>query len=161
MFSIFWTNGQICSATSRLLLHDRVADRFLHMLRAAVADIKVGHPLADGVRLGPLVNQLQYDKVTGYIARGLEEGATLLCGGGRPDGVPARGLYVQPTVFVDVQPHMAVWREEIFGPVRHEPLPCTSLPPPSLPPSLPPSAPGRGRALILQVQCAGMCVCLP
>ncbi len=63
MFSIFWTNGQICSATSRLLIHERIAERFLSFLQREVGNIKVGPPLADGVKMGPLVNKIQYDKV--------------------------------------------------------------------------------------------------
>lgn len=116
MFGSFWTNGQICSATSRLILHRAIAPAFLERLKARAESIAVGDPLQKGCRLGPLVNKTQYDKVLGYVQAGKEEGARLLTGGGRPHSCP-RGFFLQPTVFCDVQPHMRIWKEEIFGPV--------------------------------------------
>ena len=78
--------------------------------------MQTGDPLSPDCRLGPLVSQGQYDKVLGYIEAGRAEGATLLTGGRRPPS-QAKGFFVEPTVFVGVQPHMRIWREEIFGPV--------------------------------------------
>ena len=66
-FGIFWTNGQICSATSRLLLQDSIADRFLQRLKLRTEEIKVGNPLEQDTRLGPVVSNGQYQKVLGYI----------------------------------------------------------------------------------------------
>jgi len=116
MFGIFWTNGQICSATSRLLVHERVAPAFLRCLKDEIAKIPILNPLEKASRLGPLVSATQYQRVLACVSAAKAEGATLLTGGGRPSTQP-RGYYLQPTVFVDVQPHMAIWREEVFGPV--------------------------------------------
>jgi len=116
MFGIFWTNGQICSATSRLLVHEKIAPRFLAALKAAAEEIKIGHPLTPDVKLGPVVSKQQYEKVMKYIREGVSQGATLLTGGSRPAEFE-KGYFVQPTIFVDVKPHMSIWREEIFGPV--------------------------------------------
>lgn len=119
MKSTFVLLTQICSATSRLLLHASIAPRFLQLLKARAESIAVGDPLSPATRLGPLVSQGQLAKVQGYIRSGLEEGATLLTGGGRPagEGCPSGGYFVQPTVFTHVTPGMRIWREEIFGPV--------------------------------------------
>eukprot|EP01024_Parvocaulis_polyphysoides_P030446 TRINITY_DN2767_c0_g1_i3.p3 TRINITY_DN2767_c0_g1~~TRINITY_DN2767_c0_g1_i3.p3 ORF type:complete len:186 (-),score=26.74 TRINITY_DN2767_c0_g1_i3:149-706(-) len=68
-------------------------------------------------RLGPIVSEGQYQKILGYIKSGIEEGARILTGGKKPSGVNQDGYFIQPTVFVDVQPHMKIWKEEIFGPV--------------------------------------------
>ncbi|KAL6761955.1 Aldehyde/histidinol dehydrogenase [Haematococcus lacustris] len=116
MFGSFWTNGQICSATSRLLLHADIAPAFLDKLKQRAESIRVEDPLTKGCRLGPLVSAGQYERVKAYVAAGLEEGAQLLTGGGRPSHL-ASGYFLQPTVFTGVKPHMRVWREEIFGPV--------------------------------------------
>eukprot|EP00244_Chara_vulgaris_P001460 TRINITY_DN1232_c0_g1_i3.p1 TRINITY_DN1232_c0_g1~~TRINITY_DN1232_c0_g1_i3.p1 ORF type:complete len:506 (+),score=91.76 TRINITY_DN1232_c0_g1_i3:131-1648(+) len=116
MFGAFWTNGQICSATSRLLLHESIAERFLSRLVEWTKTIKITDPLSQGCRLGPVVNATQYKKVMVYIDKAKEEGALLLCGGKRPAHLP-QGYYVEPTVFAGVEPHMQIWREEVFGPV--------------------------------------------
>lgn len=120
MFGAFWTNGQICSATSRLLLHAPIAEAFLQRLKTRAEQISAqGNPLLPGSRLGPVANAQQYEKVSAYIQSGLDEGAELLTGGGRPASAPAggKGFFVAPTVFVGVKPEMRIWREEIFGPV--------------------------------------------
>lgn len=117
MFGCFWTNGQICSATSRLLIHSRIADKFLALLREETARIKAGHPFGDDTKLGPVVSKSQYAKVMRYIEAGKAEGASVLVGGGRPVGVGPVGYYVAPTVFTNVTSRMSIWREEIFGPV--------------------------------------------
>ena len=116
MFGVFWTNGQICSSTSRLLVHEAIAPAFNARLKTRAESIKIGDPFAPGCRLGPLVNDLQYEKVKGYVRAGLEDGATLLTGGQRPAHLP-RGYFLQPTVFTDVSTENRIWREEIFGPV--------------------------------------------
>jgi betaine-aldehyde dehydrogenase len=120
MFGAFWTNGQICSATSRLLLHESIAEAFLQRLKKRAEQISaLGNPLSPGARLGPVASSMQFSKVTEYIQSGLQEGAKLLTGGGRPSSAPSngKGFFVAPTVFVGVKPEMKIWREEIFGPV--------------------------------------------
>tara|TARA_B100001094_G_C17861681_1_gene637725 strand:- start:150 stop:698 length:549 start_codon:yes stop_codon:yes gene_type:complete len=78
---------------------------------------KVGNPLDEETRCGPMVSAKQQISVTNYIQRGIDEGATLISGGvGMPEGL-TRGFYVKPTVFKDVSREMTIWREEIFGPV--------------------------------------------
>lgn len=117
MFGVFWTNGQICSSTSRVLLHRNIADKVLDRLKKEVANIKIGDPLDPSSKLGPVVNKQQYDKVMEFIRQGRRE-ATLVCGGGRsPEH--QKGFFVQPTVFlVDKDTtNVSVWNEEIFGPV--------------------------------------------
>lgn len=117
MFGVFWTNGQICSSTSRVLLHRNIADKVLDRLKKEVANIKIGDPLDPSSKLGPVVNKQQYDKVMEFIRQGRHE-ATLVCGGGSsPEH--QKGFFVQPTVFlVDKDTtNVSVWNEEIFGPV--------------------------------------------
>ena len=109
--------GQSCQSTSRLFLHDSIADVFVDRLAQAVGQLRVGSPMHDGTDMGPLAYARHYEHVTGYIAKGLDEGARLLTGGGRPAGMGTNGYFVEPTVFVDVEPSMTIAREEIFGPV--------------------------------------------
>ncbi|KAG1677120.1 hypothetical protein FOA52_000926 [Chlamydomonas sp. UWO 241] len=116
MFGTFWTNGQICSATSRLLLQRGIARAFIERLRERAQSIKVCDPSERGCRMGALVSESQYNKVLGYVEAGKADGATLLTGGSRPAHL-TRGFFLAPTVFTGVQPHMRIWREEIFGPV--------------------------------------------
>jgi len=118
MFGCFWTNGQICSATSRLLVQASLAPRLLARLKLHTEAIAVGDPLARDppTRLGPLVSVQQHQKVSAAVAAALAEGAELLTGGGRPPHLPG-GYYFQPTVLTGVTPSMALFREEVFGPV--------------------------------------------
>uniref|UniRef100_A0A383V7C2 Aldehyde dehydrogenase domain-containing protein n=1 Tax=Tetradesmus obliquus TaxID=3088 RepID=A0A383V7C2_TETOB len=116
MFGAFWTNGQICSSTSRILIQERVADAFYAKLKQRAQSINIGDPLQPGCRMGPIVSAAQYERVRGYVQIGLDEGATLLTGGRRPPRTP-RGHFLEPTVFINVAPHMRLWKEEIFGPV--------------------------------------------
>ena len=113
---IFYNCGQMCSATSRLLVEASIAEPLLERLVAAAEALPIGDPLDERVRMGPLTTAAQYRKVTGAIARGVEDSARLLTGGGRPVGLE-RGYFVCPTVFTDVPQDSALWREEIFGPV--------------------------------------------
>eukprot|EP00960_Hanusia_phi_P077971 768762-Hanusia_phi.AAC.2 len=121
MFGIFWTNGQICSATSRAIIHEAIAPRIFARLKEEAEKVKACHPMtppSDKVAyIGPIICKTQYDKVLQYVESGKQEGASLLCGGGRPKGVPDKGFYVAPTIFTGVQPSMRIWKEEIFGPV--------------------------------------------
>lgn len=115
-FGGFVNQGQVCTATSRLLVQDRIADRFLDRLKQVAETIRVGAGDAEGVKMGPLVSRAQFDKVMGYIDAGKAAGARVLCGGGRVEGFNA-GYFVAPTIFTDVTPEMSIWTDEIFGPV--------------------------------------------
>ena len=112
----FFNAGQMCSATSRVLVADSLADDFLQRLQARAEGIRVADPFADDVEMGALINRTQYQRVLGHIQRGIEEGARLLCGGARPADL-AKGYFIRPTVFTDVPLDSALWNEEIFGPV--------------------------------------------
>lgn len=115
MFGIFWNQGQVCSATSRLIAQSGIATRLVERLSEEARKIKIGDGMSDGVQLGPLVSRTQYDKVMGYIEIGKGE-AVLACGGERPAGFNA-GYFVEPTIFTDVPLGARIWKEEIFGPV--------------------------------------------
>jgi len=120
MFGAFWTNGQICSATSRLLVHASVEEAFLAKLKARAEAIPAGDPLKAGCRLGPVASAAQHARVRAHIASALVDGARLVTGGAaRPPGAPpgGKGYFLAPTVFAGVSPSAAAWREEIFGPV--------------------------------------------
>ncbi len=112
----FFNAGQMCSATSRVLVADTLADEFLQRLRARAEGIRVADPFAEDVEMGALINRAQYQRVMGHIQRGIEDGARLLCGGERPADL-ARGYFIRPTVFTAVPLDSALWNEEIFGPV--------------------------------------------
>ncbi|KGE67373.1 MULTISPECIES: aldehyde dehydrogenase family protein [Pseudomonas] len=112
----FFNAGQMCSATSRVLVADSLADEFLQRVQARAEGIRVADPFADHVEMGALINRVQYQRVLGHIQRGVEDGARLLCGGDRPADLP-KGFFIRPTVFTDVPLDSALWNEEIFGPV--------------------------------------------
>lgn len=112
----FFNAGQMCSATSRVLVAEELEEQFLIRLQKRAQAIRVADPFDPEVEMGALVNQAQYQRVLGHIDRGLSAGAKLLCGGHRPEHLP-RGYFLQPTVFTDVPLDSALWCEEIFGPV--------------------------------------------
>jgi aldehyde dehydrogenase (NAD+) len=113
----FGNSGQSCNAPTRMLVHVDQHEQAAAIAREAAQAFKVGHPAASDTVLGPVVSQVQFDKIQDLIARGVQEGATLVCGGpGRPEGLN-RGYYVRPTVFADVDHSMTLAREVIFGPV--------------------------------------------
>ncbi|MCO8648200.1 aldehyde dehydrogenase family protein, partial [Burkholderia multivorans] len=116
LFGIFWNQGEVCSATSRVLVQRRLYAPLIERLAQEARKIRIGNGRDDGVLLGPLVSRGQYDKVREAIARGREEGARLVTGGGRPAHLE-RGYFIEPTVFADVPEDSWIWREEIFGPV--------------------------------------------
>ncbi|WP_374439238.1 aldehyde dehydrogenase family protein [Pseudomonas panipatensis] len=116
LFGIFWNQGQVCSATSRLLVQEGIAPRLIERLVEATRAIRIGNGLTPGVLLGPLVSQGQYDKVLGFIDQGRACGARLLSGGRRPAGLD-EGWFVEPTIFDEPAENAIIWREEIFGPV--------------------------------------------
>ncbi len=118
LWGAFGTTGQRCTATSRLLLHEKVFNEFMKMLVDRVAKLKLGDGLLEGVDVGPCVNQGQQDTVKSYVDIGLKEGARIAFGGAVPkDPALAHGWFHEPTIFVDVQPHHRIAKEEIFGPV--------------------------------------------
>ncbi|TBC92465.1 aldehyde dehydrogenase family protein (plasmid) [Rhizobium leguminosarum] len=116
MFGIFWNQGQVCSATSRVLVQDTLYKRLLARLIEETNKIKIGNGLDEGVLLGPLVSKRQHEQVVAAIEEARRAGATVACGGARPEGFD-KGYYLQPTVLTDVPLDSAAWVEEIFGPV--------------------------------------------
>lgn len=116
MFGIFWNQGEVCSATSRVLVQRGLYGPLLKRLVEETRKLSIGHGMKDGVLLGPLVNSTQYDKILRAVARGQEEGATLLYGGTRPAGCKT-GYFLTPAIFADVPVNSWIWNEEIFGPV--------------------------------------------
>lgn len=112
----FFNAGQMCSATSRVLVADSLADEFLQRLTVRVEGIRVADPFAEDVEMGALINHAQYQRVLAHIQRGVQDGARLLCGGERPAHL-AKGYFIRPTLFTDVPLDSALWQQEIFGPV--------------------------------------------
>ncbi|PWB64023.1 MAG: aldehyde dehydrogenase [Deltaproteobacteria bacterium] len=118
MIGIFFNQGEVCTAGSRLFVHDAIYDSFVEKLVAKAKGIKVGDPMKADTQLGPIVSREQLEKVLSYIEIGKKEGATLLCGGTRPaDPALAKGFFVTPAVFGNVRNKMRIAQEEIFGPV--------------------------------------------
>jgi phenylacetaldehyde dehydrogenase len=111
---IFFNAGQVCAAGSRLFVAEEVADEVLAGIAGMAKMLRVGHTLDPETVIGPLVSEVQLDRVTGYIESGLAEGAEVMVGGGRRDGP---GWFVEPTVLVNTEASMKVRAEEIFGPV--------------------------------------------
>jgi aldehyde dehydrogenase (NAD+) len=110
-------SGQTCSALTRMLVPREALAEAEQIAKRVADSYTVGDPFADTTKLGPLVSEVQRDRVRGYIEKGLAEGARLVTGGAEaPDGLPT-GYYVRPTVFSDVTTDMTVAQEEIFGPV--------------------------------------------
>ena len=113
----FENTGQSCDAPSRMLVPKDRMDEAAAIASAVAKSVVVGDPRGEGTEVGPLVSELQWNKVQGLIQKGIDEGATVAAGGtGRPDGLD-KGYYVKPTVFANVSNDMTVAREEIFGPV--------------------------------------------
>jgi aldehyde dehydrogenase (NAD+) len=113
----FTNSGQSCNAPTRMLVPKAKMDEAMAIAKEVAEAHTVGDPSADGSNLGPVVSELQWNKIQGLIQKGIDEGATLVAGGtGRPDGLE-RGCYVKPTVFGNVTNEMTIAREEIFGPV--------------------------------------------
>ncbi|WP_297369925.1 aldehyde dehydrogenase family protein [Acidocella sp.] len=114
---VMQNTGQSCNAPTRMFVPARFRDAALGAAKSAAEAIKVGNPEDPDVYMGPVISELQYNKIQDLIQSGIDEGATLVAGGtGRPAGLN-KGYYVRPTVFADVTPQMRIAREEIFGPV--------------------------------------------
>jgi betaine-aldehyde dehydrogenase len=116
MFGIFWNQGEVCSATSRVLVQEGIYDKFLDRLVEETKKIKIGDGREPGVLLGPMVSRKQMEQVLAAIEQARADGATIAVGGGKPAGFN-KGYYVEPTVLVDVPLESDAWKEEIFGPV--------------------------------------------
>ncbi|MCX8071108.1 MAG: aldehyde dehydrogenase [Candidatus Binatia bacterium] len=114
--AILMNNGQACVAQTRVLASKRRYAEVVDALAQAFQAVPVGDPLDPATVVGPLVSACQRDRVEGYIRVGKEEGAQIVCGGGRPKGL-SQGWYVEPTVFAQVNNRMRIAQEEIFGPV--------------------------------------------
>jgi acyl-CoA reductase-like NAD-dependent aldehyde dehydrogenase len=113
----FLNSGQTCSALTRMLVPRQRLAEAEELAKAAAETFTPGDPFDSGTRLGPLVSEVQRERVRGYIEKGIEEGARLITGGAEaPEGLE-RGYFVRPTVFSEVTPEMTIGQEEIFGPV--------------------------------------------
>ncbi|WP_055533011.1 NADP-dependent succinic semialdehyde dehydrogenase [Streptomyces graminilatus] len=110
-------NGQSCIAAKRFIVHTDVFDAFAERFSTAMAALKVGDPLAEDTEVGPLASERGRAELEALVDEAVESGATVLCGGERPEGLRDRGWYYAPTVLADVTPEMRVHREETFGPV--------------------------------------------
>ena len=116
LFAGLMNSGQACVAQTRILAPRSRYEEIVEKIGAAVAATPVGLPDDPGAVIGPLITEKQRERVEGYIKKGKEEGARLVTGGGRPEGLDS-GYFVSPTVFADVDNTMTIAREEIFGPV--------------------------------------------
>src|SRR5579875_3156794 len=116
VFSGVMNTGQGCVNQTRILAPRSRYDEIVEAVSNFVQSLPVGLPSDPAAQLGPLISEKQRSRVEGYIAKGIEEGARLVCGGGRPEGLDS-GYFVQPTVFADVDNKMTIAQEEIFGPV--------------------------------------------
>ncbi|MEK6596906.1 MAG: aldehyde dehydrogenase family protein, partial [Gemmatimonadota bacterium] len=118
LWGAFGTTGQRCTATSRLLLHRKIHDRFLGRLVEAAEGLRLGNGLEEKTDVGPLIHEASRQKVERYVAIGQEEGAEVLCGGRKGRGPRlGQGWFYRPTILAGVRPRHRVAREEIFGPV--------------------------------------------
>ena len=108
-------SGQICTAPTRVLAQRGIHDQIVAGLQAAAGRLTVGDPLEETTVVGPVISAAQRDRIEAYVRSGVDEGATLVAGGSRPDISP--GYYVAPTLLVEAKPTMRVVQEEIFGPV--------------------------------------------
>jgi aldehyde dehydrogenase (NAD+) len=113
-FGVFFNQGQVCCAGSRLYVEEKIYDEFVEKSVARAGRRTVGDPFDVGTEQGPQIDGAQFDKVMSYIDEGKREGAELLTGGKR---IGDRGHFIEPTVFANVQDEMKIAREEIFGPV--------------------------------------------
>ena len=112
--AIFFNQGEICAAGSRLFAHKSIFDKVVEGVAGVAKGFKIGPGIDPANNMGPLVSKEQHERVSGYLASGAKDGAKAVVGGKKIDGP---GYFVEPTVLVDVKPNMKVVREEIFGPV--------------------------------------------
>lgn len=114
LWGAFGTSGQRCTATSRVIVHEKIKDALEEKLIRRTAELKIGDGLDETVAVGPVINAEALDRIHQYVEIGKKEGARLLTGGRI---LPGKGYYYAPTVFTDVSPEMVIAQEEIFGPV--------------------------------------------
>jgi aldehyde dehydrogenase (NAD+) len=114
---IFFCQGEICSAGSRLFIEECIYEEFVARLADMARSVKLGHGLDPETKMGPLVSRAQQERVLDYVRIGKEENARPVAGGNAPNGDLAGGYFVEPTVFAGVNNGMRIAREEIFGPV--------------------------------------------
>lgn len=112
--AVMLNSGQACTAGSRVYIHEDIYDRVIEGIAAYAEGLKLGHGLAEGTNLGPIISQKQFARVTGLLDSGRAEGASFVTGGDQT-GLP--GFFLRPTLLAGVTPEMTVYREEIFGPV--------------------------------------------
>jgi acyl-CoA reductase-like NAD-dependent aldehyde dehydrogenase len=117
VFGIFFNTGQVCNASSRLLLHKAIADDFLERFVAAASRLRIGRPTSDDTQIGPLISRDQMERVLSYVELGKQEGADLIYGGERLTGDLETGYFVGPTIFDNVAESMRLAQDEVFGPV--------------------------------------------
>lgn len=118
MLANFYTQGEICTNGTRVFVAESLHDEFVARLLERTATMKIGDPMDPQTQVGALISQAHMKKVLGYIEQGKKAGATLLCGGKRPDDPAlAKGAYVEPTIFTDCDDNMSIAKDEIFGPV--------------------------------------------
>ncbi len=116
-FRCFRNSGQSCNAPTRMLVEKPIYDDAIERLKKYANEFKVDDPNKEGEHIGPVISEVQFDKIQGLIQKGIDEGAKLIAGGpGKPEGLKD-GYYVKPTVFADVNNDMEIARTEIFGPV--------------------------------------------
>jgi aldehyde dehydrogenase (NAD+) len=116
VFDGFGNNGQMCIAGTRLLVPRARLTEVLDIVKDVIGSLKVGYPWEEDTQIGPLVTQTQFDRVQRYLQIGLKEADLLIGGPGKPEGLE-KGFFVKPTAFYNVENHMTIAQEEIFGPV--------------------------------------------
>ena len=117
MIGVFYNQGEVCSAGSRIIIEESLKDKFVHRLKERVNKMTIGNPM-NNPDMGPLISKSHIKTVLDYIEKGKSEGATLICGGERYiEGECSNGFFVKPTIFDDCNRNMTIVKEEIFGPV--------------------------------------------
>jgi aldehyde dehydrogenase (NAD+) len=112
-----YNQGQVCTATSRILVQEGIYDKFVEAFKEYVKTTSVvGDPFKDDTFQGPQVTKTQFDRVLSYIESGKSEGATLVAGGEAYKDVGGKGFFISPTIFTNVKDDMKIYREEVFGP---------------------------------------------
>ncbi|MBI2843153.1 MAG: aldehyde dehydrogenase, partial [Armatimonadetes bacterium] len=115
---IFSATGQTCIAASRLIVHESIADKFVGMIRDRIKTIRYGDPMQKETEMAPLSSQTHLERMKAFVKRGIDEGATLMYGGGQPDDPSlGKGYFFEPTIFTNVKPDMHIARHDAFGPI--------------------------------------------
>jgi acyl-CoA reductase-like NAD-dependent aldehyde dehydrogenase len=112
----FLWSGQSCTSTSRLLVHEDIAEAVVESIRDQLSKHVIGNPLDPASQQGTIVNERQYQSILNRIGNAIEDGATVAIGGGRPEHLTS-GFFIEPTVLTNVDPYSRIAQEEVFGPV--------------------------------------------